>query len=564
MRIKIVILILLLQPVIMKSQNATATIGNITSCAGESVLVPFDVTDFNDVGAMTIYIGYDTNAAEFLSIQNINPDIPGSLSFNAMNGQVSIAYSYVTPFYITGEKLFDLSFSFLGDSTLLPFNPGTEIANSNLEIIPLDTYTGSISNSIQLINQPDSVQSYPDNDVTFKVTSLGSPNYQWQENTGSGWTDLQNNDVYSGVNTDSLTIYDVPLSFNGYIYRCELTADECTVISDVALLEVALAFPAATLGYISSCPENTILEPVLVGDFFDVIEFTFNISFDTTSLDFLQIENIHPGLIPGNLTVSPLLNPPGLVIHWNHTTPVSIISDKLFDLKFDYDSQSHVFAFEDGTVVLNSFSNPINITLNNGAITQYALPLITSQPQNDTVIELQVASFSVEASGTDNYLWLVSTDDGNSWTDLTNTPPYTNVNTPVLTISPAVYSMNEYQYACLLGNEFCTVFSTAALLVVDTLTYINIHEGKFTVQVYPVPFKDKIHLSLPDGSPYSQISIFNTDGIRLFSANIRQQLNQAEVELDLSSLSNGLFLLKLTGTLNGKTVTEQKKIIKTN
>ena len=67
MRIKIVILILLLQPMIMKSQNATATLGNITSCAGENVLVPLDVTNFNDVGAMTIYIGYDTNAAEFLS-----------------------------------------------------------------------------------------------------------------------------------------------------------------------------------------------------------------------------------------------------------------------------------------------------------------------------------------------------------------------------------------------------------------------------------------------------------------------------------------------------------------
>ncbi len=99
MRFKLAILILILQPIIMKSQNATATIGNITSCAGDTVLAPVDVTNFIDVGAMTIYIGYDTNAAEFLSLQNINSAIPGGISFNAVNGQLGIAYSNPNPFY---------------------------------------------------------------------------------------------------------------------------------------------------------------------------------------------------------------------------------------------------------------------------------------------------------------------------------------------------------------------------------------------------------------------------------------------------------------------------------
>ncbi len=81
--------------------------------------------------------------------------------------------------------------------------------------------------------------------MIFRVTSLGIPDYQWQENTGSGWNDLQNNQIYSGVNNDTLTIYDVPLSFNGYTYRCLLSAGNCTVISDTALLEVALAFPGS-------------------------------------------------------------------------------------------------------------------------------------------------------------------------------------------------------------------------------------------------------------------------------------------------------------------------------
>jgi len=548
----------------MKSQNATATIGNITSCAGENVLVPLDVTNFNDVGAMTIYIGYDTNAAEFLSIQNINPAIPGSITSNAVNGQVSIAYSNTTPFYISGETLFDLSFSFLGDSTLLPFNPGTEIANSNLEIIPLDMFPGSISNSIQLINQPDSVQSYPDNDVTFRVTSLGNPDYQWQENTGSNWIDLQNNDIYSGVTNDTLTIHDVPLSFNGYTYRCVLTADNCTEITDVALLEVAEAFPVATLGFISSCPEIELLEPLFVGDFLDVIEFTFNISFDTDFLEFQGLENIHPDLLPGNLTTSPLPDPPGVVIHWDYTSPVSITSDKLFDLKFYYTSQNQVLAFEAGSEVLNSFSNPVNITLNNGAVIQHPVPQVVSQPLNDTVIENQEATFTVEAIGANEYLWQISTDGGSSWIDLTDVPPYYNVHTAMLTISPAVYSMNEYQFACRLDNNYCTAYSSAALLVVDTLTYIGDRDGKGSLQVHPVPFHDMIHVSLPGDISFNFISVYDLRGILLYSFDLNQTHGQQEIDLDLSPLPEGLFFLKLSGNRYGEPVFEQRKILKTN
>jgi len=549
----------------MKSQNATATIGNVTSCAGDTVLAPVDVTNFIDVGAMTIYIGYDTNAAEFLSLQNINAAIPGGISYNASNGQVGIAYSNINSFTITSGKLFDLRFSFLGDSTLLPFNPGTEIANSNLETIPLDTYPGNIKNSIRLINQPDSVQSYPDNDVIFRVTSLGNPDYQWQENTGSGWIDLQNNQNYSGVNNDTLTVHDVPLSFDGYIYRCVLSAGNCTDISDVALLEVALAFPAATLGLVASCPENEVFEPLFVGDFLDVIEFTFNISFDTAYLAFQGLQNIHPDILPGNLITSPMLDPPGVIIHWDYSDPVSITSGKLFDLNFSYESQNHTLAFEAGSEVLNSSFNHINITLTNGHINQRAIPQITTQPQNDTVMEGQDAFFTVDALGTDEYIWRISTDGGNSWTYLSDAIPYYNTHTSSLTISPAVYSMNEYQYSCRLDNEYCTVYSTAATLVVDTLTYIGTHDDNGILKVYPVPFRDNIYISLPGDYRCTLISVYDVRGMMLCSFKVNQnQGHSKDLELDLTALSEGLYFLRFAGAHDGKAALEVRKILKTN
>lgn len=549
----------------MKSQNATATIGNVTSCAGETVLAPVDVTNFIDVGAMTFYIGYDTNAAEFLSLQNINPAIPGGITYNAVNGQVGIVYTNVNSFSIESGKLFDLSFSFLGDSTSLTFNPGTEIANSDLETIPLDTYTGSIKNSIRLISQPDSVKSYPDNDVIFRVTSLGNPDYQWQENTGSGWNDLQNNQLYSGVDNDTLTVHDVSLDYNGYTYRCVLSAGNCTVTSDAALLEVALAFPAATLGLVSSCPENEVLEPLFVGDFNDVIEFTFNISYDTAFLVFHGLQNIHPAILPGDLTTVPMDDPPGITIHWTYTDPVTITSGKLFDLDFGYESQDHILAFEAGSEVLNSSFNLLDITLTDGHINQRAIPLIIYQPQNDSVLEGQDGYFTVGASETEEYSWQISTDGGNSWDYLTETPPYYNTHTSSLTISPAVFDMNGNQFSCRLDNEFCTIYSSAATLVVDTLTYIRPLGGNEMLMVYPVPFHDNICIILPENYYCTSISVSDLRGLMLYSFRVnRIQEYSKDIELDLAGLSAGIYFLRFEGIRDGRTAVEQRKILKTN
>lgn len=566
MRFKLAILIIFLQPIIMKSQNATATIGNITSCAGDTVLAPVDVTNFIDVGAMTFYIAYDTNAAEFLSLLNINSAVPGGISCNATNGQVGIAYSNPNPFSITSGKLFDLRFRFLGDSTLLPFKPGTEIANSNLETIPLDTFPGSIKNSIRLISQPDSVvQSYPDNDVIFKVTALGIPEYQWQENTGSGWNDLQNNQTYSGINNDTLTIHDVPLSYNGYTYRCVLSAGNCNVVSDIALLEVALAFPAATLGLTNSCPQNEVLEPLFVGDFFDIVEFTFNISFDTTFLTFQDLLNVNPDILAGNLTTSPLADPPGIKIHWEYNNPVSITSGKLFDLEFSYISGNHTLTFEAGSEVLNSSFNPVDITLTNGHINQYAIPLITAQPQNDTVLEDHDALFNVDAIGSIEYIWQFSTDGGNSWTYLSDVIPYYNTHTSSLTISPAVFSMNGYQYSCRLDNEYCMVFSDAATLVVDTLTYISTPGSNGNLLVHPVPFRDHLHISLPGDFGCTLVCIYDARGMMLYSCKINQNSGYSQdLDLDLAALAAGLYFMRFEGIRDGRATVEMRKILKTD
>nr|WP_294859678.1 T9SS type A sorting domain-containing protein [uncultured Fluviicola sp.] len=56
--------------------------------------------------------------------------------------------------------------------------------------------------------------------TTFSSTATGATAYQWQVNTGSGFTDITNGGVYSNATTSTLTITGATSGMNGYLYRC--------------------------------------------------------------------------------------------------------------------------------------------------------------------------------------------------------------------------------------------------------------------------------------------------------------------------------------------------------
>ncbi|WP_209319789.1 immunoglobulin domain-containing protein [Ancylomarina longa] len=79
--------------------------------------------------------------------------------------------------------------------------------------------------------------------ANFEVTASGEPiyYYQWQEDSGSGFTDLANGGVYSGVNTAKLTITGALIgSFDGNKYQCIVTSSSCSGVatSNPALLTI--------------------------------------------------------------------------------------------------------------------------------------------------------------------------------------------------------------------------------------------------------------------------------------------------------------------------------------
>ncbi|MEO6719815.1 MAG: S8 family serine peptidase [Ferruginibacter sp.] len=59
----------------------------------------------------------------------------------------------------------------------------------------------------------------PDETIVFNAVS-GATIYQWQEDSGSGFTNISDNFVYEGTSTSSLQLINLPTYFAGYKYRC--------------------------------------------------------------------------------------------------------------------------------------------------------------------------------------------------------------------------------------------------------------------------------------------------------------------------------------------------------
>ena len=111
----------------------------------------------------------------------------------------------------------------------------------------------TINTPVAITTQPTDSAIYSGSNTTFSVAATGtSLSYQWQVNTGSGFTNLTNlTNVapYSNVTTATMNITAATVGMNGYLYRCIVSgAAPCaSVTSSSALLTVTVYVPTGTV-----------------------------------------------------------------------------------------------------------------------------------------------------------------------------------------------------------------------------------------------------------------------------------------------------------------------------
>jgi len=91
-----------------------------------------------------------------------------------------------------------------------------------------------------IVTQPVDTSVCEKTSVHFDIIAVNTSSYQWQENDGNGWTNLNATIPYvQGQNTPNLKIIDANLGLDGYKYRCIVSdIDRNELASQAAILHV--------------------------------------------------------------------------------------------------------------------------------------------------------------------------------------------------------------------------------------------------------------------------------------------------------------------------------------
>lgn len=483
--------LLILLSVRLLGQTATISLPSVLACPDTEVNIPLSAEHLYDVGAVSLFIGYDTTVLTYVDHANVHPQFTGMLS-NAMTQpepQIGLSWSNLSPANLPSGIMIELVFIYKKNSCALAFNAGGEIVNSDLEPIIYESFNGNIEPGPPYITlEPESVTAEAGQTVVFTIEAQQVDTYQWQANYNDGWFDLANDNTYQNVNSSALSISDVSLDMDNSWYRCFLTADAgCEIYSDSAVLNV---LPQQTiqlsLPELLSCYDEPLAVPIEAIGMINMTGFEIKVAYDPEVAIFNGLDNVNPLIQDITYTIhsSPVHH---VSINWDSDVPVSLTDGMVFEMLMQYATGTTSLAFLSSSQVLGEGGLSYELFFQNGEIGPYPHPNIITQPDSQTVYEGGTAVFSVQAQDANAYQWY--TFNNGSWDELTDGNQYNGTNTPDLTVHEATPELNQKQYKCFVTGSFCGLFSEEAWLT-----------------VLPVP---EASLSLPDtlSCPQSEIGM---------------------------------------------------------
>lgn len=302
-----------------------------------------------------------------------------------------------------------------------------------------DVVTLTVNIPTAISSQPSSVVVCPSANVSFAISATGTGlTYQWQENTGSTWLDVANGGMYSGATTNKLTLSNVQTMHNSYQYRCVVTG----LCAPSPVTSSAVTLTVNTITVINAQPDSIVT--LCSGD-----DTTLTVAVTGTNLSYQWY--IYNGAVYVPLSNSGF---------YSGVTTASLHIDNIINAGAS--AQTYLYYCS----VVGACGS---VSTRQSTLTVNALPIITSNPVNDTTCATFGASFKINATGTGiSYQWQVSYNQGNSWTNLVNDTVFKRVTESEMEIVSAADSLDSTMYRCVVTGACAPVVtSTAAMLTVN-------------------------------------------------------------------------------------------------
>lgn len=125
------------------------------------------------------------------------------------------------------------------------------------------------------------------------------------------------------------------------------------------------------------------------------------------------------------------------------------------------------------------------------------MPKITKHPTSSISVFNKATEYNFTANADTTFLWEVSKNNGVTWEEIENTPPYRiNGDTLSIRFTDEVKKFNGYQYRITTYGSACKVSSTAGTLFIpdtsnDNIVYFNADKFFTVINITWVTYKEK-------------------------------------------------------------------------
>ncbi len=297
----------------------------------------------------------------------------------------------------------------------------------------------SVQENPEITVQPTSKTICEDGGTTFSVVPgvTTNPVYQWEKSTDDGttWNNVTDDAEHDDPNLATLTLMNVPSTFNGHQYRVVVNGTcGIPVTSDPATLTVNEK-PEVTVDPVSQniCEDSNVSFTINAGV---TTNPTYQWQEDSGSgFTDLTDDATYSGVLTNSLTIDP-------------------VTSAMNTNKY--------------RVIVSGTCTP-EATSGQATLTVWEKPEIQVQPADATECEDGSVQYTINPGVTTNpgYQWEVSTDGGSTWNNASGAP-YSGENTATLTVNPVISTMEGNRYRVVLSGN-CAPDSTSEAASLDIL-----------------------------------------------------------------------------------------------
>ena len=228
------------------AQTGLITLSSTEACEGDIINISVTASDLFNIGAITLFIDYNPNSAEFDTIMNINPQLSALIYNNIYQppgvypgGKIGFSWSSFTPVNLSNNVLFEISFVYHGISDSIVFSSGNEIADFDANILNVGLIDAEMSlyEEIFVTNQPEDLNLLDNENGIFTIDGLNINSYNWEYKINNQWETVPANSTFSGQGSNTLTISSPGINYNSTCFRCSLSGCN-NIYSDSSFLYV--------------------------------------------------------------------------------------------------------------------------------------------------------------------------------------------------------------------------------------------------------------------------------------------------------------------------------------